>query len=456
MANFSVYTASALAGLLLAAAPPPAAATTPAGTWVLANPSPQVKDYFLRIDVDPGEQYPEHTDSASNVYFAQYIKFNNANGGYWGLQRASGEKRALVSIWNGTGAMGDRLPPVDCYEFGACSSIKGQYTWKVGHQYRMRAEASPRYGGDWWQMTLYDLTLGTAEVLGQISVPSNWGGLHKENGMFLEYFYADPYQCYSLRHARATIAPVRGNWGQDTALASFNGTAYGNPHPCDSSWLLSGMTHAGYGSISWAESDGTVNAVGNQYRGLYEWGQYNKQATAGMYFAADLSVDYPYLYRAKHNGAYGPFPPQGQSNADWQSIGRGYPVINDLYHRNQPLRSWAERNEAYVAVGDYFYYDNPNTGDLEYFTLVKKGAQYFPVDKTSNEFWTYKGRHYRKSETVPEMAIHQWGENNRYGRVGSVFKSGDKYFRLKTSSQYWYFPTTATDNNQWQFIGYHP
>ena len=445
--------ASIVTGILAVTLSSQSSAITPAGGWTLSKPSPSVKDYFLRVDVDPGQTYG-NAASPSSVYWAQYIAFENANGGYWGLQRAGGTKLALASIWDGTDAIGGALPAVVCYEFGQCSSIKGQYEWKVGHQYKMRIEASPRYGGNWWQLTLYDLTLGTADVLGRISTPANWGGLSSSSGLFLEYFWG-PYQCDTLRHSKTTYAPVRGNWGRDTSLSRMNGDAYGSADVCDASFMLPGMTSKDHGSTSWVAGDGTVTAVGNNYRGLFRWGQFDRTAKAGMFFAADPSSDYPYMYRAKHDGEYWYFPAEGQSNADWESVGRGYPVINDLYYRNQPLRDWSERNAAHVAVGDYFAYDNPYTGDLEYFTLLKEGAEYFPIDKTSNEFWAYKGRHFRKNETIPALKVHQWGENNRYGRAGQVFQYGNAYFRLKTNDQYWYFPVAGSDNDWWEFLGYH-
>lgn len=139
-----------------------ACAITPSGGWELKNESINVKDYSLRIDVDPGEYYSNAGFAPSSVYWAEYVSFNEASGGYLGLQRAGGTKIALVSFWDG-----------------------------LDDNYRFRIEVSPQTAsdeaGDWWQITLADLTLGTIDILGEIKMPK-WKGLNRSNGVFLEYF----------------------------------------------------------------------------------------------------------------------------------------------------------------------------------------------------------------------------------------------------------------------------
>jgi hypothetical protein len=433
-------------------------ATTPSGGWTLATPSPDSKDYFLRIDVDPGETYSVAGYAPSSTYFAQYINFKNQPGGtggsgYLGLQRASGKKLAIVSIWSGLAAEGNALPVSNCYEFGPCVSIKGEYDWKVGHQYRFRVERSPKRGGQWWQITLADLTTGTEDILGELQTP-DWGSLSDQNGLFLENFHG-PYQCDTLRHSKATFAPVRGDYGQATTLSKFSGYTYGDPFKCDPAQLPSGMALSDYLSSSVADSSATVTTVGNNYRGLQQYGKFNSNAKAGMMFTSDPAADYPDVFMALKDGTYGPFPTDGNANAYWQPLGKAYPIINDLYFTKRPLRLWSERGASYVSVGDYFIYQNPYNHDIEYFKLLKSGAGYFPTDKTSNAYWQYVGRHSRSGESVHELAIHEWSENNQIGRVGSVYQSGNMFFRLKTAAKYGYFPTSAADNNDWAFLGYH-
>lgn len=435
-------------------------AITPSGGWTLKNESTESKDYFMRIDVDPGETYSRLGYAPSSVYWAEYITFNNASGGYLGLQRAGGNKIALVSIWDGLDAKSGVLPVVDCNEFGACSSVKGDYNWKVGHKYRFRVELSPRTpsdaSGDWWQITLADLTMGTMDILGEIKTPK-WGGLSRSNGVFLEYFWG-PYECNTLRHSKATEGQITGNYGQDSALESSNGESYGESDVCNEQYVLPGMTPTDYGSSS-SDNKGTLTLLGNNYRGIHQWGSYQSTAKKDMMFVTNTADEEPYIFQALHDGAYGPLPSEGADNSDWKSIGKGYPIINDLYFRNQKVYEWEERNNAGIKTGDYFIYHNTYNGDTEYFKLKKKNAGYYPIDKTDNAYWTYIGRSAKKDESLStSLPVHQWDDANRTGKKGWLYydESTKLYFTLKNDGSYWYFPTTAEDNQWWQFVGFHP
>ncbi|CAI3951537.1 unnamed protein product [Commensalibacter communis] len=435
-------------------------AYTPSGEWTLQKSSPTVKDYSMRVDVDPGEQYSGAGYAPSSVYWAEYITFNNASGGYLGLQRASGKKIALASIWDGTGAKAGILPTVNCYEFGSCSSIKGEYNWKVGHKYRFRVEKSPRTPsdntGDWWQISLADLTTGTIDILGELKTPK-WNGLKNYNGVFLEYF-TGPYQCNSLRHSKTTMGQIKGNYGKETALSSSNASIYGNPHTCGQEYLLPNMTEADHGSTA-SNNKGTLTLLGNNYRGIHQWGKYQKQAKKGMMFASNPTVAEPYIYEALHDGVYGAFPAKGADNKDWKSIGIGYPIINDLYFRNQRVYEWEELKNSNVKIGDYFIYHNPINLDTEYFKLTQTNPGYFPTDKTNGNGWEYVGRYSRSSENLyNNLPVHTWNDSNHSGKKGELYydTSTKMYFILKNTGSYWYFPTTATDNQYWQFFGYNP
>lgn len=438
---------------------------TPSGEWTLADATPDVKDHFFRINVDPGEAFssiPIETTAPSSVYFAQYVSFENKTGGYLGLQRSGGQKRAIVSLWTGdipeerqyfntvTGA----LPSPTCYEFGACSTLQGPYSWKVGHQYRFRFEKSPTLKanvGQWWQISLTDLTADRTDILGQLQTPPRFGKLERTNALFLEYFWG-PYRCDTLRHTNATYYPIQGNWGNSTALSAKHGNAYGSPSDitCASDLLLPSTT---IGSSSYIDSKNAVQTIGNQYRGVQRWNATVSYAREGIMYAKDPEYKYPVIWQAKRTGKLGSFPAVGESNTDWRYIGLGYPIINDLYLSKRPLFTWSDRNNTDVVVGDYFVYNNPYTQDIEYFKIKRKPAHYFPTNKTSNEDWEYMGRHFIKDEPLKEQKYHSWGENNRYGKVGEVFESGNLLFRLKTEAQYWYFPVNETSNTWWDLIG---
>lgn len=435
-------------------------AITPSGEWVLKNESKESKDYFMRIDVDPGEFYLDSKYAQSSVFWAEYIAFNKANGGYLGLQRVNGHKIAIISIWDGIDARSGHLPVVNCYEFGECSSLKGDYEWKVGHAYRFRVEISPNtpsdYEGDWWQITLVDLTLGKIDILGEIKTPK-WGGLHRRNGVFLEYF-SGPYTCSALRHSKTTEWQVRGNYGQSYQLEYSSGDSYGTADLCSGDNILPDMSISDYGSSS-SIKNGTITLVGNNYRGIQQWGMFKGEAKKGMMFVSNINDSHPYIFQAKNNGKYGGLPERGFDNLDWKSIGIGYPIINDLYHRNQKLYNWEERNNKEVNVGDFFIYSNSYSGDIEYFKLLKKGAGYFPIDKTDNSYWQYYGRYAKDTETSPPpLHVHNWDDKNRNGKKGWLYfdYKTKLYFILKNDGLYWYFPIKPEDNQWWKFLGYHP
>ncbi len=437
-------------------------AVTPSGSWTLNEPTPDVRDYFLRVDVDPGEAYPNQSDFApSSVYYAQYLPFQNAAGGYFGLQRAGGKKIALVSIWQDKdqstasqfGAKAGALAVADCHEFGACTSIKGEFNWLVGHQYRFRVMRSPS-GANWWRVVLTDLTTSTAHVLGEIRTPSSWGGLSQQSGLFLEFFWG-PYQCDTLRHTRATYMPPQGNFGRTTTLSQANGDSYQGPHGCNTNLTTPDMSFDDIESSSRLDSNNNVIGVGNAYRGVHPWPNSSKTAVSGVMYSPQPTAKHPTLYRAIKSGRLGSMPTGSKSNTDWQYVGRGYPVINDLFMTGRRVFDWSERGSSQSKIGDIFAYDNPYTGDLEYFRKNIESPWYFPANKTSSEHWTYLGRHSVAGESVKKLVYQQWGSNNRTGRVGSLYRDQNgMVFRLKTSGQYWYLPTSAADNDWWEFVGY--
>lgn len=436
-----------------------ALAITPSGGWSLKNDTIESKDYFMRIDVDPGETYSDSGYAPSSVYWAEYITFNKASGGYLGLQRASGNKTAIVSIWDGLDVKAGVLPVVNCNESGTCKSVNGNYNWKVGHKYRFRVELSSRTPsddtGDWWLITLADLSQGTMDILGEIKT-HKWGGLSRSNSVFLEYF-GGPDGCTTLRHAKATEGQIKGNYGQDSRLESSNGNSYGDPDICNQQYILPGMTSADYGSSSW-DTNGTLTLLGNNYRGIHQWGTYQNKANKGMMFVSNITDEEPYIYQAIHDGTYGSLPSEGTDNVDWKSIGKGYPIINDLYFRNQKVYEWEERNNSGVNIGDYFIYHNPYDGDTEYFKLKKAGAGYFPINKTDNDYWIYVGRYPKKDELLsPSLSVHTWDDSNRKGKKGWLYYDNTTklYFILKIDGEYWHFPAKPEDNQWWQFVGYH-
>jgi len=445
--------------LLMAGCAFHAHATTPSGGWALKEKTIEAKDYSLRIDVDPGGKYSVPGMAPSSVYWAQYVAFNDADGGYLGLMRGDGVKRAIVSIWGGLDAKGGVIPVVKCNESGPCVSVNGPFDWKVGHNYRFRMEKSARTPsdetGDWWQFTLADLTTKKLYLLGELKTKKA-GGIRNWNRVFLEYFQG-PFDCATLRHARVTMGQIKGNYGNASDLASSDGRSYGDPDICAKDNILPGMTATDYGSASW-DTQGTLSLLGDQFRGLHQWGKYENTAKKSMMFVKDVTATEPYIFEALHDGAYGPFPAEGEDNNDWRSVGIGYPIINDLRFQRKRVHEWKERYRLDIEIGDYFIYRNPINHDTEYFKMKRKYPNSFPTDKTDNDDWAYIGRYPKQGEALsPHLSPRIKHYHDQSYKNGWLFRDDDNQalYIVKDENGLMSFPDKPGDNEWWTFIGYH-
>lgn len=448
--------------LLMASCAINAHAIIPSGGWTLKDETPQSKDYAMRIDVDPGEKFGTSFDIPSNAFWGEDIIFKEARGGNLGFSREDGQKFALVRIWGGLEAKSGALPTVHCDDTDECVGLKGFFDWRVGHNYRFRVEKSSRTtsdtSGDWWQVTLADLTSGTISFLGEIKTVKT-DGIERFSNAFLQYpaMPGATEDCTIYRHTLATLGQTRGMWGAAGALDSANGMPYGKPDVCSATTRLPDMTPKDYSSASWEKND-AVTLLGNNFTGIHQWGDFGKQAHKGMLFVKDLSEDEPYIYEALVDGEYGIFPREGSDNDYWKSLGKGYPIMNDLFSRQQRLREWSERNDDESAIGDYFIYHNPYFDETEYFTLTKKGAGDFPIDKSDNEYWHYVGRYPKKDDALSScLTLHFQEENGGEGKKGWLYfdMSSDGFYILRKDGAYGAFPQIAGDNEWWLYIGHH-
>lgn len=449
-------TTSAL--LLMAGCAINAHAVIPAGGWTLKDGTPDSKDYALRIDVDPGETYEASQEMPSNAYWAEDIMLKWVRGGNLGLSRENGQKFAVAQIWGALDVKPGILPAMPCEDSVGCISLKGNFDWKLGHHYRFRIEKSPRTpsdrAGQWWQITLADLTSSTISLLGEIKTHLS-EGIDRSNDVFLQY-PTSPSDCLSLRHTRATMGQIRGVWGLVSALESSNGESYGDPDLCDPQNRLPGMTPKDYGSSS-SDKNGTLSLVGNNLMGMFQWGDFGGVAKKGMMFVKDLSEEEPYLYEALEDGKYGIFPREGRDNQYWKSIGKGYPIINDLRLRHQRLREWEERNDDETALGDYFIYHNSYSHETEYFKLINKNAGYFPVDKSDNDNWHYVGRYPKKDEALTShLTLHYHDGVDGTGKKNWLYydMTWNAFHILREDGKYGAFPASPGDNQWWQYIGH--
>ena len=146
----------------------------------------------------------------------------------------------------------------------------------------------------------------------------------------------------------------------------------------------------------------------------------------------------------------------------YQEAVQPYQVQNNFEFANMDCMNgyfnWGDNNRR-ALPGDIFDYNNPFTGDTEYFRLYT-GAQYgnFKIDKRDDSFFQYLGA----EPPTNVRATRFWNENNRQGIVGDIYLYGNpytyeiQYFELAQTwgnGGYWYFPIDKTDNYFWRYLG---
>jgi hypothetical protein len=151
-----------------------------------------------------------------------------------------------------------------------------------------------------------------------------------------------------------------------------------------------------------------------------------------------------YLFRAKregrpstHNWSY----PTGPSdNENWEYVSMHDGTLDDP-------KEWNELSR----IGDVHRYDHNN--DTLFFRAKKEGnpshhSWSFPTEPRDNDHWTYIGRHSGLWQDPKSWSEPTW--------PGAIHDYGNLYFSSKVSGvpadNNWYYPTTATSNNQWQYI----
>ncbi|MGV2287765.1 M60 family metallopeptidase [Trinickia sp. YCB016] len=123
------------------------------------------------------------------------------------------------------------------------------------------------------------------------------------------------------------------------------------------------------------------------------------------------------------------------------------------------------------VVGDVYAYDNPSSGDRDYFLLKTSDYGYFPLDRTSDDHWTYLTTLYRGGpslsplQAMEKKILADYGKtefqsysDSTTGTVGDLYEANNSYrgtvdfFKLKKAS-YWYFPTNQASNSYWEYLG---
>lgn len=186
---------------------------TPGGIISVKHRWPNKKEYnnqdtFLTINHEPIEN--------SYYFWAQQFWFISGDGGYLGLQTGGQingliTKIAIFSVWNALDAKKENLTGSWAGTFGGEGtgfSCKIPFNWRQNVQYRLRlikiANLNTHINSNWWIAFIQEVYTGNEESIGQILLPTQWGGLTMDSNFFVEYFL--PVSgCENIPFAQATL-----------------------------------------------------------------------------------------------------------------------------------------------------------------------------------------------------------------------------------------------------------
>ena len=186
---------------------------TPGGIISVKHRWPNTKEYnnqdtFLTINHEPIED--------SYYFWAQQFWFMNGDGGYIGLQTGGQingltTKIAIFSVWKALDAKKSNLISSWAGTFGGEGtgfSCKIPFNWRQNVEYRLRlikiTNLDTHPNSDWWSAFIQEVPSGKEESIGQILLPTQWGGLTRDSNFFVEYFLPVS-DCENIPFAQATL-----------------------------------------------------------------------------------------------------------------------------------------------------------------------------------------------------------------------------------------------------------
>lgn len=328
----------------------------------------------------------------SYVFWAQQFYLENGSLGYLGMQRVAGTKKIIFSIWDTTASVAT-MPGAIAEPFGGegvGQHVIAPLDWQLGHTYRFRL-ANAGGTGPWWGVTVTDLSNNASWSLGRIQSRPGWGNLQPQVTTFTEV-YIGGQNCENIPYARASFGAPSSDNGQGKTI-SVTPKTYGDfTNRCSLVNLSGARDGVNVGTRSDAIGNSLIHQIGLS-NGPQNWDDYDRQG----------------------------------------------------------------------KVGAIYKYANRYSNRTEYFRLISVGGDrrygYFPTNATSNSQWQYLGttEPFYNGATTAKV----WGENNRKANIGDLFAYPISpgitwYFKLSKltgDQQYWYFPTTQTNNANWQYVG---
>jgi hypothetical protein len=143
---------------------------------------------------------------------------------YMGLQTDRNGKRAIFSIWGGTGASStvpgaivEPFTEISCPGYAGGWHIMAPLAWTT-HNYRFRVWKLGTYPtGTEWGAWILDMDTGVETMIGTILVPNSWKGIRSDVVLFTEWYGGDFPSCTSLPRSNVFFDQLTANGGAETA-----------------------------------------------------------------------------------------------------------------------------------------------------------------------------------------------------------------------------------------------
>ncbi|HMC51202.1 MAG TPA: hypothetical protein VKI64_00465 [Acidimicrobiales bacterium] len=146
------------------------------------------------------------TDPSPDGYFwSHQFWIEGGEAGYAGLQTEGSEptgKIAIFSVWGAVRAQGPSYAAAFGGE-GSGFSVRIPYEWRVGSTYRLSIAAA---GAARWSARVTELGGDLDRPVGEIEVPSGWGGLRDVSVMWTERYSGPLSSCADIRRAETVFS----------------------------------------------------------------------------------------------------------------------------------------------------------------------------------------------------------------------------------------------------------
>jgi hypothetical protein len=250
----------------------------------------------------------------------------------------------------------------------------------------------------------------------------------------------------SRAHAGTFTDPKR--WDEPTWPGQIHDYLYNGRHMYFSSLVEGTPSERGwyYPTTETSNNQWTYRGT-SQHAGTYEdpkeWDEIT-WPTAIHYYEIDGQRTYfSALNEGNASASFWHYPTTFSSNSNWTYLGKHWGTLEDP-------KEWDEPTEigAVHKTGIYYFTSrfNGNASATNY---------HYPAAPNSNTYWTYKGQHLGtladpKQWEEPTLP----GEIHRYDYHGKVLYFAAKQ-EGDPSKYNWYYPVTETSNNYWTYLGKH-